>query len=328
MSGVLLRQTALFTTNRSTDLADRELAVFSQAGGGIMIDVATVAFAGSWSTEKNLNAMCAHIEQAAELGADLVVFPEIALHGYRNAPNAEREILSDIYQQAENVPDGPSVAALRALARRLGIHVIYGLHERGERPGEIYNSAVLTGPNGHIGVYRKVHVAVTERSVWLPGSSWPVFETDIGRIGLLICWDKVWPESARELTLGGADMLVVIAAWPIHQDFYETFDKVRALENARWLISSNWTGELGGSGYFGIAQIVDPEGRTVATTGVCKAADMAIASIEVRAGIESALANFGGARLERDRRPATYRRWARRELPSAHGDSAASTDPR
>jgi predicted amidohydrolase len=275
-----------------------------------MTTLATVAFSGTWSTADNVTAICDLASDAASRQADLVVFPELALHGYRVSPDVNPEILKEIYRQAERVPDGSNVETISTLARQLGIHIVYGLHERGERPGEIYNTAVLTGPAGHIGAYRKVHLAVTERSVWQRGDTWPVFDTELGRIGLQICYDKVWAESARELTLRGADILVVPAAWPIHRDYYETYDKVRAMENSRWLISSNWTGQLGGVDYFGVAQIVDPRGRTVASTGVCTSVELCVATVDIPGGIEDALVNFGGSRMRRDRQPATYTRIA------------------
>lgn len=109
-----------------------------------MINVATVAFSGSYSTADNLDAMRECMRSAAAKGADLVVFPEIALHGYRVAPDANPGVLAEIYQQAEPVPGGPHVTAVAELARQLGIRVVYGLHERS--PGRVRSSTPWSSP--------------------------------------------------------------------------------------------------------------------------------------------------------------------------------------
>ncbi len=215
------------------------------------------------------------------------------------------------------MPDGPSVLAIADRARQLGIHVVFGLTERTEMAGMLYNTMVLTGPDGHIGSYRKVHVGIGEQVIWQRGSDWPVFDTPLGRIGMLICYDKAWPESCRELTLRGAEILVMSTAWsmrPAEVSFdtslnveqYALFERVRAAENTRWFVSSNFAGSLGGLEFFGLSQIIDPNGRVLETTGPTAEQSMAMATIDVKGGIEEAYAGFSGARLLRDRRPETY----------------------
>jgi predicted amidohydrolase len=174
---------------------------------------------------------------------------------------------------------------------------------------------VLTGPDGFVGKYRKVHVGITEQLTWRKGNDWPVFDTAIGRIGMLICYDKMWPESTRELMLRGADILVMPTAWfmayggqdpesNILVEQYRLYDRVRAAENGRWFVSSNFAGELGGTQFIGMSQIVDPCGRVVETTGMFTPG-LAIADIDISGGIAEANA-MQGARLVRDRRPDTY----------------------
>jgi len=291
-----------------------------------MTVIATCAFRPTYDVAKSLEMHLAYIDEAAEAGADLVVFPETSLQGYPEDVRAfdSARVMEHLYEVAEPVPDGPSVAAIAAKAAERGVHVIYGLTEAGAGRGILYNTMVLTGPEGFVGRYRKVHLAVNEQAYWRPGHDWPVYDTPIGRIGMLICYDKAWPESCRELTLRGADLLVMSTAWgilPGHGEAgdnvwlrqYELFDRVRAAENGRWFVSSNFVGELGGIDYFGLSQIVDPLGEVVATTGTSDAG-LAIATVDLVAGLAAARVANLGAFLIRDRRPETYRA-LRGELP-------------
>jgi predicted amidohydrolase len=100
----------------------------------------------------------------------LVVFPEISLQGYPpDFANFYPERIRAAFDNAESVPDGPHVRAIAEHAQGLGLYVIYGLNEKGISPGVIYNTAVLTGPDGYVGKYRKVHVGITEQLTWRKG---------------------------------------------------------------------------------------------------------------------------------------------------------------
>jgi predicted amidohydrolase len=281
-----------------------------------MTVIATAALAGGYDVDVNTKNHLAIMDEAAGAGAQLVVFPEISLQGYPpDFANFYPERIRAAFDNAESVPDGPHVQAIAEHAQGLGLYVIYGLNEKGTSPGVIYNTAVLTGPDGYVGKYRKVHVGITEQLTWRKGNDWPVFDTAIGRIGMLICYDKMWPESTRELMLRGADILVMPTAWfmayggqdpesNILVEQYRLYDRVRAAENGRWFVSSNFAGELGGTQFIGMSQIVDPCGRVVETTGMFTPG-LAIADIDISGGIAEANA-MQGARLVRDRRPDTY----------------------
>jgi len=285
-----------------------------------MTVIATFAYAGTYDPDVSVKKIAAGMEEAARAGADLVVFPETGLQGYPAVLNRghEPEILRSVYEAAEPL-DGPRIGELSTAARDLGIHAIFGMTERGTRPGVVYNSTVLTGPEGVVGTYRKVHVAISEQVIWARGQDWPVYDTPLGRIGMLICYDQAWPESCRELTLRGADLLVMSTAWSLRAgesspeeslsvEQYLLYGRVRAAENQRWFISSNFTGPLGGLTFFGHSQIIDPLGHVVTGTGSNPEQAMAIAEIDVRGGIEAAQAGSKGHRLWRDRRPETYTR--------------------
>ncbi|WP_433891466.1 carbon-nitrogen hydrolase family protein [Streptomyces sp. CA-111067] len=282
-----------------------------------MTIIATVALEGSYDIEISTKRHLTLMAEAAEAGAELVVFPEISLQGYPpDLTSFYPERIQAAYDNAESVADGPHVRQIVEQARALGVHTIFGMNETGDAPGVIYNTMVLTGPEGLIGTYRKVHVGITEQLTWRRGDDWPVYETALGRIGMLICYDKMWPESTRELMLRGADLLVMSTAWPmvngeqdpetnIWAELYRLYDRARAAENSRWFVSSNFAGDFGGCRFLGLSQIVDPMGRVVATTGALTPG-IAVADIDIAGGIAAANAHLMGARLIRDRRPDTY----------------------
>jgi predicted amidohydrolase len=281
-----------------------------------MTTVATCAFEGSFDVALNIKRHHAYIDEARERGVDLLVFPEISLQGYPDYNDTVTpEALRAAWDSAESVQDGPSARAVIDYAAAAGIHVVFGMHERGDGPGEIYNTAVLVGPDGVIGTYRKVHLGHLERMFWQHGSAWPVFDTPFGRIGMLICVDKAWPEASRELALGGADLLVMPTAWPfvvggspekdpVWAEYYFLFERARAAENSRWFIGSNFVGPLGKSHYPGYSQIIDPVGRVRASSE--DRPGLVIEQIDIRGEIEAAQAYWGGPRFVRERMAHTY----------------------
>lgn len=296
-----------------------------------MTTLAACALAGEYDVAGALETHLRYIDEAAERGAQIVVFPEVSLHGYPPDVTAAElgPVLERAYAIAEPVPDGPSVRAVAERAMRRGVHVVFGLHEAGERRGIIYNTTVLTGPAGHIGRYRKVHVGVAERLVWRLGHDWPVFETSLGRIGMLICWDADFPEAARELTLRGAELLVVSSAWDryardgepgagVSEQLYDLYLRARAAENGRWLVAANYVGRLGAREYIGAAQIVGPLGEVVARSRGGEAG-LTLADVELEQGIAAAYAAWEGPYVIRDRRPETYRALSGALAPAIDG---------
>ncbi|WP_433242795.1 nitrilase family protein [Actinomadura nitritigenes] len=145
-------------------------------------------------------------ERAVRDGATLVVLPELASTGYSFRDRAEA------YAHAEDVPGGETVRRWEDFARRHGVHLVGGLAEReGVR---LFDTAVLVGPDGYVGRYRKAHLWNREKLWFTPGDAgFPVFETPIGRIGLLICWDIWFPEVPRLLAQQGADIICSVNNW-------------------------------------------------------------------------------------------------------------------
>lgn len=154
----------------------------------------------------NRERSCALISQAADAGARLVVLPEATSAGYVFADRAEA------YAAAEDVPGGPVVSAWAALAARRRVWIAAGVIERDGH--EVYNSAVLLGPDGVVGLFRKTHLWNDEQRIY--GRSqlgFPVFDTELGRIGLAICYDAWFPETFRSVALQGADLLALPSNW-------------------------------------------------------------------------------------------------------------------
>src|SRR5437588_9864215 len=150
-------------------------------------------------TERNLDVCLARLDEAVAAGAQLLVLPECAIPGYMF------ESADEALPYAEEIP-GPSTQALVDACHRLDVYAVCGLLER---DGDVlHNAAVLVGPDGLIGGYRKTHLPFlgVDRFV-VPGEELPVYETPLGRIGLEICYDLRFPEVTRTLALKGADIV-------------------------------------------------------------------------------------------------------------------------
>ncbi|CAN5540098.1 nitrilase family protein [soil metagenome] len=154
----------------------------------------------------NVDAMVDAMRRLAEDQVQLAVFPELATTGYMfESPEECRAV-------AEEIPSGPTTARLISACREYDMHIVFGIAE--SNGDKLYNSSALLGPDGHLGTYRKLHLWNRENTVFSPGDlGLPVFETPLGTIGILICYDIWFPEAARTLTLGGAEILCVPTNW-------------------------------------------------------------------------------------------------------------------
>src|SRR3954470_9863008 len=209
--------------------------------------------------ERNLAACFARLGEAASAGAQLVVLPECAIPGYMY-DSAEEAL-----PYAEEIP-GPTTEAFAAECARLGIHAITGLLER---DGDtLYNAAILVGPDGLIGSYRKTHLPFlgVDRFV-TPGDELKVFDTAIGKIGLIICYDLRFPEVTRTLALAGADIVALPTNFPMAARLQcDIIAPARAAENRIYLLVANRVGKEGTGEFCGLSQIVDPFGNRLAET--------------------------------------------------------------
>jgi predicted amidohydrolase len=207
--------------------------------------------------EKNLSKCLEFLETAAKKSAEIIVFPECALTGYCFSS------LEESFSVAEPV-FGPSSRAIAALCRELNVYTIIGLIEKdGEK---YYNTVVLIGPKGLIGKYRKLHLPFLGIDRFVDPGDQPlkVFETGVGRIGMNICFDIRMPESARVLTLLGAESIMLPTNWPKGADLVPKYViNARAYENRVNVIAVNRVGKERGFEFIGQSKIVDYSGKTL-----------------------------------------------------------------
>ncbi len=209
---------------------------------------------------RNLEACLARLEEAAGAGAELLVLPECALPGYM-FDSAEEAM-----PFAEEIP-GASTEVLEQACRRLGVHVVCGLLER---DGDLLrNAAVLVGPDGLVGSYRKTHLPFLGVDRFTaPGDELHVFDTPLGRIGLEICYDLRFPEVTRTLALRGAEIVAHPTNFPMAAKVQtELITLARAAENRIYLLTANRVGKERWGEFCGWSQIVDPFGKRLAEAG-------------------------------------------------------------
>jgi predicted amidohydrolase len=223
--------------------------------------------------ERNLDAALERLEEAAAAGAQLLVLPECAIPGYM-FDSAEEAL-----PYAEEIP-GPTTEAFERECARLGVHAITGLLER---DGDtLYNAAILVGPDGLIGSYRKTHLPFlgVDRFV-TPGDGFKVFDTALGRIGLIICYDLRFPEVTRTLALQGADMVALPTNFPMAAKLQcDVIAPARAAENRIYLLVANRVGKERWGEFCGWSQIVDPYGMRLAEAGETEEA-LLVADVEI-----------------------------------------------
>jgi N-carbamoylputrescine amidase len=222
------------------------------------------------------------IDQAAERGADLVVLPELCNSGYVFASRGEAFAL------AEEIPSGPTVKAWAERAARHRLYLVAGICERAE--GNLYNSAVVLGPEGYLGTFRKVHLWNEETLYFEPGDlGFPVFHTPIGRIGVAICYDGWFPETYRLCALQGADIVCVPTNWvPIpgqaagRQAMANILAMGAAHSNSMFIACADRVGVERGQPFEGQSLIVGYTGWPVAGPASRDSEEIVFAEIDLR----------------------------------------------
>ena len=249
--------------------------------------------------EQSLAAIADWCVKANEQGGELVLFPELVVHGHCT-PNT--------WELAEPVPDGPSVRRLEALAREHDLVLSVGLSEK--QRDIVYNTQVLVGPAGYIGKQRKIHLSRDEVLYYKGGTDMPVFDVGKCRVGTVICYDNTFPEVSRILALRGADVILAPHAararmWddtPESQaearrytrDFLTAL-RLRATENACFYVIADQAGRAGYVDTYpkdsrnqphhaGGAFVFDAAGRCTAETQATEIRDeMVVATLDAAA---------------------------------------------
>lgn len=271
-------------------------------GAGVADEVVLAAVAGHFGRDvgRTLLKLEGVVGAARSAGAHLLVLPDATIGGYVD------DLVDPALEGEGALPpavdlDGPEVAWVAELAGDLV--VCFGISERAasDEPGRAarHNTAVCVHRGRVLGVHRKVHLPLGESRAYRAGDRFCAFDTPVGRLGMLVDFDKTFPESARTLALDGAQVLACLSAWPasateradrIRLDrqarLFDLYDAARAAENQVWLVSSNQTGVQGGLRFLGQAKVVDPAGEVVARTWT--QGGMAVAPARVADGVARA----------------------------------------
>lgn len=224
---------------------------------------------GVENLEYNLEQSNVWVEEASEQGAELVVFPELNATGYVFDNRKEA------FAHSQSVEGGQIVEEWEALCRKRNLYLAGSLVERdGER---LYDTAVLVGPNGYIGKYRKTHLWHREKLYFTPGDlGFPVFETEFGSVGMLICWDNWFPETYRILAVQGVDLICTLNNWvftpgPLFDEIgrcmavYHTMSAAQV--NGLFVAASDRVGDERGAKFLGNSLIVGPTGWPIQQAG-------------------------------------------------------------
>jgi predicted amidohydrolase len=240
---------------------------------------------------RSLERISMIIDAARKVGTGLLVLPDAALGGY----------LADLRSPDPDAlppaigPDAREIRRIVAMAAEMVVCVGFTEKSGGRR----WNSAICVNGDGVLGRYRKVHQPPGEALVYGAGDSLAAFDTPVGRIGMLIDYDKTFPEAARTLALDDARIIACLCAWPasvtqraarLTQDrqsrLFDLYDCARAAENQVVWVSANQTGTMGGLRFLGQSKVVGPGGDVLARTWA--KAGLAVAEVDVDAVIERA----------------------------------------
>jgi len=250
----------------------------------------------------NRDKIVKHLRIAAERGAELAVFPECAVTGYCF------ESLEEAAQFAEPI-DGPSAELFLKVCRETGIHAVVGFIEKDG--GNLYNAAMILGPGGILGVYRKVHLPFLGVDRFLTRGDKPFEALDLpfGKIGVNICYDVSFPEAARVLKLSGAELIVLPTNWPTGA--WRTPEYVinsRANENHVNFFAVDRVGIERGWQFIGRTKAVDFIGDTIGELSR-EEEEILFAQIDFQGAAKNKIVNVPGAyEMDRvlDRRPEFY----------------------
>jgi predicted amidohydrolase len=214
--------------------------------------------------EANIRLTLDAITGSVAAGAKLVVVPELALSGYMFTSTDEARLVSI-------TPEHSVFAQWADAVRDAGAVVVGGFAELGD-DGNVYNSAAIVDGTGVLGVYRKIHLWDKEKLVFTPGDVAPrVFETPVGKLGVLICFDLEFPEMTRTLALAGAELIVAPTNWPL-EDVPDgervpevTVGMAAAYSNRVGIAACDRTGVERGQDWNGASSIINERGWVVAT---------------------------------------------------------------
>ena len=217
------------------------------------------------SIDANIEKALSFIERCvADTGAALVVLPETVTTGF--SPGCSPEELWDLV----DILPGRLTSPIQEVAKRLGVHIVHATYERGADRGIVYNSSMIILPSGEIaGIYRKTHPFCAEmlsQGGWVvPGNDVCVVDTELGKIGMIICFDGDFPELSRIQGIQGAELIARPSAFLRSADIWELTNRARAYDNHFFMVGANAVGiDPAGTIYFGNSMIVTPIAEVIA----------------------------------------------------------------
>ncbi|NLE77631.1 MAG: carbon-nitrogen hydrolase family protein [Chloroflexi bacterium] len=234
-----------------------------------LVRVAAVQMDVAWlDPQANRERMLAHVRQIMEARpVDLIVFPELATTGYVRSFDAA---FGRAFIEASETIPGPTTEALGAVARHYGLHIVVGLSQlHPVIPATLFDSLALIGPAGQVlGVQQKIHLAFEELHYFARGQALEVFSTALGNLGLSICYDTVFPELVRILSLRGAEIICACFNAPRRDPFVPGFLEhlaaTRSNENRNFVVACNRVGVEDGLVHYGRSVITGPRAETLA----------------------------------------------------------------
>jgi N-carbamoylputrescine amidase len=239
----------------------------------------------------NLATIDRLVRAAKTRGAEIVVLPELADSGYNFLDGDEVAAL------AGAVPDGPSAETFCRLGRELALYIVSGIAEQdGDR---FYNSALLCGPQGYIGKYRKLHLWNNENRLFRKGDlGLPVFDLPFGRIGIAICYDGWFPETFRRLALAGAELVCVPTNWvpmagaeSAAEPMANILHKAAAHTNGLYIACADRIGIERGQSFIGRSLIVGPQGWPVSGPASADREEILLAPVDLSSVTETRTLN-------------------------------------
>lgn len=282
--------------------------------------ITTVNFQASLNPEKNIEQIKKILIRKAD--SDLIVFPEASVQGYM--PFSEQRTIEYYLESAIDLSkENKFINKIKEIASDNNQVIIVGAIERDDslNCGQMFDSAFVFLPNKTHRVYRKTHLATNEPYFLFSGNSLDVFETPIGRIGILICYDKCFCEAAKTLAVRGTEIIIIISAWAYtnanqsqeekngdhSKKIFDVYDQVRAVENQCLVVVSNQVGLNDNKSleFLGSSKIVAPSGRIINQLDdkpgeLTEEVDLKALLIEER------ILNLNALNIMRNRRPDVY----------------------
>lgn len=223
---------------------------------------AIIQFCAHQDKQKNLKKILNYISKAAQNGAALCAFPEFMMF-YTTSEQSAKELS----EQAETM-QGNFVTTIASAAQKNNIQIVGTIYEKNKIKNRVYDTSFVIDKSGKIlSTYRKIHLydalGFKESSKLTPGSKIiPPIKTDIGKLGMLLCYDLRFPEMSRSLATSGSEILIAPSAWvqgPHKEEHWITINKTRAIENGCYVIAPDQVGNI----YCGRSLIVDPYGKII-----------------------------------------------------------------